>query len=226
MTKAVLSATIAPLVSLDPSQVAVVNVSSAAGGQQTLVSLVSIVPPGRSAAFARMVAALFDGTSPGARAGAVLSAALVARGFPTSVVAVLATGTPPPPIASFVDVAQGQQIALDLPFQEWQLSPASNSVAVQLAVAEVMGIPQGTVWVTSASVAALGGTAVSLDFIAPSTTSSDSAHGQSLPTLVSQFAQLFGNEAVSGNPASPALHAALHRYGVPGRAYYNNQLIL
>lgn len=226
---ALVAAAIAPLLGLPPLQLAVGSAAPAAAGQGTALGLVLLTHPGANAsAHAAALVALFDSATPGASAKAPLAAALRAS-FPAGFAAVLgpAPHPPPPPLADMVDPAQGQTLAVSLPFYSWQQNQAAYSAAVQQGVAEAMGIPAETVWVVQAVAASQGGTAVMLNMITPATTSSESAAGQSLALPVLGFARLFGGgdgfDAQSGDAARPLLVAALRRYGLPvNSAFYGD----
>jgi hypothetical protein len=230
MANAVVTAAIAPLINLPPLQLAVAKAAPSAGGNRTTFMLVLMTQPGRSAAVAAAdVVGLFASNAPGALALAPLAAALQARGFPVGVTAMLGPlpAPPPPPVADLVTSAQGQQLAVAIPFHTWQYYQAEYSAAVQMAVAEAMGAPAGTVWVVQTFGAALGGTAISLDIITPATSSERSASG-ALPLPVLEFARLFGSgdgyDAQTGDAARPELVAALRKYGLPVTgALYNNE---
>jgi len=159
-------------------------------------------------------------TAAAAVSPAVLLAALRCAGVPALGATMGSPQPPPPPLGSFTGVAQGQQLALPIPFRTFQARMFAYVPAAESALAEVLELElESDVWVTDARRSAGGMTIVAFSITCPDDNSETSASGMLLPYHVVRYGELFGSgdgfTAAVGDAASPALVAALRRYGLP-----------
>jgi len=181
---------------------------------------------GAAADASSALTALFASAAPGSPALPALQAALSCQGLQFDAFASNVLPAPPPPIAQAITNVQNQQIAFPITITEWQDRSFAYNPAVQSALADVLGIETHDIWIFSNRAAAHGGTIVSLD-IAQTYLSSETNMVDykgvdrlvQLPLASVLFAQQFGSgnpwNVTTGDAASPALIAALRRYGLP-----------
>lgn len=205
---------VAPLLSITALELSVTRVTP---WETATVVFFSVVQPTASAAAAVVArASMLDGGQ--------LGGALRCQGLP---VASAALGSvlpaPPPPVGSFLVETQGQQLALDIPFRDFQQHAMAYAPAVTTALAPLLGVDPVDISVVTVTPSTMEGTILLLNFASP-TIQSDAELG--VPMLMLQFASLFGSQSnglstLVGDAASPALLAGLQELGLPvGAAFY------
>jgi len=142
--------------------------------------------------------------------------------------------SPPPPLTQFLGlVTTGVQLAFDIPLGDWLVHGPQYNLAVTSALAEQLGLPLSSAWVTQQLGGANGGTVVFVDIITPQDTqvpfdvvdSSGNTVTATYPAPIVAFGSLFGAQknflvTVSGDVGTPALVASLQSFGLPISAVY------